>query len=356
MHMKRDYYEDIRLLGSKAAVFWMLILLSSLVLFPLLAGPYSIYIINLMAINVIVALGLNLLVGYTGQISLGHAGFFAIGAYATLALMLKASFPFLLALPVAGLLAAGFGFLLGLPALRLEGPYLAIATLGFGLTVTQVLGRLHFLGGHEGLTAPPLNLFGWLVDSDAERYAVIVPIAVGLTWAMRNLVHTRVGRAFVAIRDSDIAAECIGVNLTYYKTLAFAISAFYTAVAGGLMAFVLNFINPHTFNIMVSILFLAMVVVGGLGSILGSIMGALLITWLQIELGNVDQLIKAAGDIPGLGSYISALVNLAFTPSGLPNFQYVVFGLIMVLIVIFEPLGLYGIWIRTKIYWKTWPF
>lgn len=356
MDMKRDYYEDFRLLDSKPAVFWMVALLASLAVFPFLAGSYNTYVANLIAINVIVALGLNLLVGYTGQISLGHAGFFAIGAYATLALMIKASLPFVLALPLAGLIAAGFGFLLGLPALRLEGPYLAIATLGFGLTVTQVLGRIHFLGGHQGLTAPPLNIFGWAVDTDLERYWVIVPIAVVTAWALRNLTRTRVGRAFVAIRDSDIAAECIGVNLTYYKTLAFAVSAFFTAIAGGLMAFTLDFIAPHTFNIMVSILFLAMVVVGGLGSILGSVMGAILITWLQIELGRVDELIKAAGEIPGIGEYISAFVDYAFIPSGLANFQYVIFGLIMVLIVIFEPLGLYGIWIRTKIYWRTWPF
>ena len=139
------------------------------------------------------------------------------------------------------------------------------------------------------------------------------------------------------------------MNLTYYKTLAFAVSAFYTGIAGGLMAFVLGFINPHTFNVMISILFLAMVVVGGLGSILGSVMGAVLITWLQINLEKV-------ADLPWIGDVLVQLSNTYFTASGLPNIQYVVFGLIMVLIMIFEPLGLYGFWIRTKIYWRTWPF
>ncbi len=349
MDMKRDYYEDIRFLDSGFQVFWFIALLVALTVFPFLAGPYITYTVNLMAINVIVALGLNLLVGYTGQISLGHAGFFAIGAYATLSLMSMAGLPFLLALPLGGLISAAFGFLLGLPALRLEGPYLAIATLGFGLTVTQILGRLEFLGGHMGLQAPPLNILGWEVTSDAGRYAVIMPICVLLTWALRNLTKTRVGRAFVALRDSDIAAECIGVNLTYYKTLAFAVSAFYTGLAGGLMVFVISFINPHTFNIMVSILFLAMVVVGGLGSILGSVMGAVLITWLQIELSSITEL-------PWVGPVLEQISNQFFTMTGLPNVQFVVFGLIMVLIMIFEPLGLYGIWIRTKIYWKTWPF
>lgn len=349
MDMKRDYFEDIRLLDSSAQVFWLLLLIASLAIFPFMAGSYLIYTVNLMAIHVIVALGLNILVGYTGQISLGHAGFFGIGAYGTLVLIMKAGLPFIVALPLAGFLAALFGFLLGLPALRLEGPYLAIATLGFGLTVTQILGRLHFLGGHMGLQSPPLNIFGLEIGSDMGRYAVIVPICVFLTWTMRNLTKTRVGRALIAIRDSDIAAECIGVNLTWYKTLAFAISAFYTGIAGGLMAFVLGFINPHSFNVMVSVIFLAMVVVGGLGSVLGSVMGAILFTFLQIELSKITE-------IPFVGSGLEFLSNHFFTLSGLPNVQYVVFGLIMVLIIIFEPLGLYGIWIRTKIYWRTWPF
>ena len=349
MDMKRDYYEDIRLLKSAPQVFWLLLLLAALTALPFLASSYLLYTVNLMAINVIVALGLNLLVGYTGQISLGHAGFFAIGAYGTLALMTKLGLPLLMALPLAGLIAAGFGFLLGLPALRLEGPYLAIATLGFGLTVTQILGRVEFLGGHMGLTAPPLEILGRAITSDAGRYALIMPVCLALTWALRNLSKTRVGRAFVAIRDSDIAAQCSGINLTYYKTLAFAVSAFYAGIGGGLMAFVLGFINPHTFNIMVSILFLAMVVVGGLGSILGSVLGAILITFLQIQLASIANLAV-------LGPFLLDISARFFTESGLPNVQYVVFGLILVLIVIFEPLGLYGIWMRGKVYWKTWPF
>ncbi len=349
MDMKRDYYEDIRLLDSGAQIFWLIALLAALAIFPFFSSSYLIYTVNLMAINVIVALGLNLLVGYTGQISLGHAGFFAIGSYITLVLMTKVGLPFPAAIILGGLVSAGFGFILGLPALRLEGPYLAIATLGFGLTITQIIGRIEYFGGHMGLQAPPLDIFGIGIDSDAGRYAVIMPICVLMAWGLRNLTKTRVGRAFVAIRDSDIAAQCIGVNLTFYKTLAFAVSAFYTGIAGGLMAFVLGFINPHTFNVMISILFLAMVVVGGLGSILGSIMGAVLISWLQIELSRITEL-------PLLGPMLEQISHSVFTISGLPNIQYVVFGLIMVGIIIFEPLGLYGIWIRAKLYWRTWPF
>ncbi len=150
MDMKRDYYEDVQLFTSGVIVFWFSVLVIFLAVFPFLFKNYYVYVVNYMAINIIVVVGLNLLVGFTGQISLGHAGFFAIGAYGTVVLMSKAHFPFLLALPVAALIAALFGFLLGLPALRLEGPYLAIATLGFGLTITQIIGRIEFLGERQG--------------------------------------------------------------------------------------------------------------------------------------------------------------------------------------------------------------
>jgi len=162
-------------------------------------------------------------------------------------------------------------------------------------------------------------------------------------------MKTRVGRAFIAIRDSDIAAETMGVNLTLYKTLAFAVSAFYAGVAGGLMAFLLGFINPSSFNFILSIYFLAFVIVGGLGSIFGSIMGGVVMTWLLLVLDKVQEL-------PYLGAALISFSERWMNLAGLPNIASVIFGLIIILLVVFEPLGLYGFWIRTKIYWKTWPF
>ena len=303
-----------------------------------------------MAIHVIVALGLNLLVGYTGQISLGHAGFFAIGAYSTLALMQHLGLPFVMALPLGGFISAGFGFFLGLPALQAGRPLPGHRHPGLRPDHHPDIGPPGLFGRPHG---PAVAASEHLRLDRGQRRGALrgdhAHLRVPGLGAKRNLTKTRVGRAFVAIRDSDIAAECIGVNLTYYKTLAFAVSAFYTGIGGGLMAFVLGFISPHTFNVMVSIMFLAMVVVGGLGSMLGSVMGAVLITWLQQELARI-------GELPYLGPLLTELSNQVFTLSGLPNVQYVVFGLIMVLIIIFEPLGLYGFWIRTKIYWRTWPF
>ena len=350
MDIKRDYYEDIQLLDSKVLWFWFLMLIAALVTFPFLAPNYYIYMANYMAINVLVAVGLNMLVGYTGQISLGHAGFFAIGAFTTVLFMGKLSFPFLVALTAAGAIAAVFGFVLGLPALRLEGPYLAIATLGFGMAITQLIARWELFGGRMGIQAPTLKLFGLCtVSSDRGLYFVIIPITFLLTLAARNLMKTKVGRAFIAIRDSDIAAETMGVNLTYYKTLAFAISAFYTGIAGGLMAFMLGFINPSSFNFILSIYFLAFVIVGGLGTIFGSIMGGVVMTWLILMLDKVQ-------DLPYLGQLLMTISDRWMSVTGVHNVASICLGLIIVLIVVFEPLGLYGFWIRTKIYWKTWPF
>jgi branched-chain amino acid transport system permease protein len=349
MDMKRDYYEDVQFFSSGVTLFWFIVLMAFLALFPFFFKNYYVYVANYMAINVIVAIGLNMLVGYTGQISLGHSGFFAIGAYATLVLMSKVGLPFIVALPAAALATALFGFLIGLPALRLEGPYLSIATLGFGLTITRVIGRIEFFGGRQGLHAPELTIGPWHLNTDRDFYYLLITLTVILTVAARNIIKTKVGRAFIAIRDADIAAETMGVNLIYYKTLAFAVSAFYTGLAGGLYAFVLRFIEPELFGLLMSILFLAMVVVGGLGSIFGAIAGACLLSYMDLELRNILS-------IPYVGLWLEALSKSYFSITGVSNIQFILYGLIMVLIMLFEPLGLYGFWIRTKIYWRTWPF
>ncbi len=356
MDMKRDYYEDIELFSSATVFVWSVVLLVFLFTMPLFIPDYYFYLCNIILVHVILAVGLNILVGYTGQISLGHAGFFAIGAYGTALLMTHLQVPFFPALIASGLIAAFFGFIIGLPALRLEGPYLAIATLGFGLTIMHVIGRWDIFGGRMGIQAPPLDIgipqmgFSMLLDTDIKIYYLILIIAVILVICARNLMKTRLGRAFVAIRDDDIAAEVMGVNLTIFKTLSFAVSAFYAGVAGGLFGFVLGFFDPFTFNLILSIIFLVMIVVGGLGSVLGAIMGATLITYLQYEL------LKNIGELPFIGDILVKLSKKYLTVIGLENFSSIALGLIMIGIVIFEPLGMFGIWIRVKKYWKTWPF
>jgi branched-chain amino acid transport system permease protein len=356
MDMKRDYYEDIELFGSGTVLFWSVVFLIFLFTLPLYVPDYYFFMFNIIMVHSILAVGLNILVGYTGQISLGHAGFFAIGAYGTTILMSKLGVPFFAALPLAGLVAAFFGFVIGLPALRLEGPYLAIATLGFGLAVMHVIGTWDVFGGRMGMHAPPLDLgipqlnISLVLDTDVSVYFLVLIITILMVIGARNITRTRVGRAFVAIRDDDIAAEVMGVNLTIFKTLAFAVSAFYAGVAGGLFGFILTYFDPFTFNLILSIIFLAMVVVGGLGSISGAIMGASLITYLQYDL------LKNVDEVPYLGDFLVTISEKWLTTIGLENFNSVALGLIMIIIVIFEPLGMYGIWIRIKKYWKTWPF
>ena len=353
MDIKRSYYEDIELFRSKTIFFWSLLFLVFLIILPWVVNKthvlgLSVYLLNLIIIHAIVAIGLNILVGYTGQISLGHAGFFAIGAFTTVMFVGQLGIPLILALPLGAFISAAFGFLLGLPALRLEGPYLAIATMGFGMAVTTIIKHTEFFGGRMGLQAPKLYLFETALK-DIHFYYIIAGIAVVLAIAAIKLFKTKVGRAFIAIRDSDIAAETMGVNLGYYKTLAFAVSAFYTGIAGGLYAFILGFINPESFHIIMSITFLAMVVVGGVGSIMGSIAGAILMTYLDVKL-------QAIQDIPGLGTLLVRFSEEYMTMAGISNVAIIVYGLIMILIVLFEPLGIFGLWIRTKKYWKTYPF
>ncbi len=356
MDMKREYYEDIQLFKSGVVLFWSVAFFILLFTFPLYLPNYYIYLLNIIMVHIILSVGLNILVGSTGQISLGHAGFFAIGAYGTALLMTQLHLPFLLAIVLAAFIAAFFGFVLGLPALRLEGPYLAIASLGFGLTIMQVIGSMKLFGGRMGIKTPPLDLgipqlgWHWVLSSDIAKYYLILVITVILVIAAINILKTRVGRAFVAIRDSDIAAEVLGVNLVVYKTLAFAVSAFYAGVAGGLFGFILGFFDPFTFNMILSIMFLVMVVVGGLGTVLGSIMGATLITYLQYDL------FKNIAEVPYFGKAMLYLSDKWFTVVGLENFSSMAIGLIMIGIIIFEPLGMFGAWIRIKKYWMTWPF
>jgi len=347
-NLKTDYFEDLQLFKDGLQLFWSVVFLLLLFVLPFFVKTYYLTIINLMAVNVIVALGLNLLVGNTGQISLGHAGFVAIGAYTTV-LLLKAGVPFIFALMASGAVTALFGILLGIPSLKLEGPYLAIATLAFGLAVTTVIGRMDFLGGRMGMNVPKIGL-GWTgLKYDQSLYYLIVIITVLCIIATRNLLKSRIGRAFQAIRDSDIAASAIGIHLTKYKLYSFGISALFAGIAGSLWALYLGFINPTLFNFILSINFLVIIVLGGLGSITGSVMGAIVLTYLNLQLEDVV-------DIPVLGDLLLRFSETFMTTTGVSNVSWFLTGFILILIVLFEPLGLYGLWLRTKIYWKRWPF
>ena len=258
----------------------------ALVLWPWAAPPYFVFLTSLIVVNAIVAIGLNLLSGYTNQLSFGHAGFLAVGAYVAALLTIHApALPVVAALLLAGLATALVGLALGIPCLRLEGLYLAMATLAFGFVVVEAILNLDWITrGNDGLRVPVARLGGLALASDTAKYYLVVAAGVLLVWAAANIVRTRTGRALLAIRESEIAAQASGVHVAAYKTLAFVVSAFYTGVAGGLFAFIVGYLSPDAFDVFLSVDFVAMIVVGGLGSIPGSIVGAAVITVLYDTL------------------------------------------------------------------------
>jgi branched-chain amino acid transport system permease protein len=255
---------------------------------PWVVPRYFVFLASLIVVNAIVAIGLNLLSGFTNQLSFGHAGFLAIGAYTAALLTTHApALPVVATLLAGGLVTAAVGLTLGIPCLRLEGLYLAMATLAFGFVVVEAIVNLDWLTrGNDGLRVPTAHLGPWALTTDTARYYLAVAAAALLIGAARNLTRTRTGRALLAVRESEVAAQASGVHVAAYKTLAFVLSAFYTGVAGGLFALVVGFLSPDSFDVFLSVDFVVMVVVGGLGSILGSILGAAVVTTLNDSLAG----------------------------------------------------------------------
>ncbi len=274
-------------------------------------GPAASYMLNLSVIFAIVAIALNLLTGFSGQISLGHAGFLMLGEYASALLTLKAGFPFWAALPASALLVGAIGFLVGLPAVRLSGNFLAVATMGFGLAVPEVM--LNWAGlthGSAGLMPKSPTIGGFSFGSDVAYYYLAL-FCLALVWYIcATLLRSRTGRALQAVRDSEPAALASGINAAYHKALAFAISAAFAGVAGALYAHYVNFVSPNDFSIQDSFLFLAMIVVGGLGSLPGSLLGAVLLT-------VVSQLSTSLGQFSIILTGSVMLLAVLFFPGGL---------------------------------------
>ena len=266
---------------------WPLAALGALVAaWPWLAPRYFVFLASVMLVNAVVAIGLNLLSGYTNQLSFGHAGFLAIGAYTAALLTIHApALPVVVALAAAGVVTAAVGLAFGVPCLRLSGLYLAMATLAFGFVIGEVILNLDALThGADGLRVPAARLGAWPLATDTARYYLVAAVATLLVASALNLAHTRTGRALLAIRESEIAAQASGVPVARYKTIAFGVSAFYTGVAGGLFAFVVGFLSPDAFDVFLSVDFVVMIIVGGLGSVPGSIVGAAVVTVLHDSL------------------------------------------------------------------------
>jgi branched-chain amino acid transport system permease protein len=316
------------------------------VVLPATVHEYYLSMVNLVSIAVIGALGLNILVGYTGQISIGHGAFMSVGAYTAANFATRLDFPFWLALPLGGLMAALVGVVVGFPSLRIKGIYLAIATLAGQLIIEWVINHVTWISGgaQASIQMPRPALFGVVLRSQREMYFLLLVFVVLAIVATMNLVRSRIGRAFVAIRDHDIAAEIIGIDIFRYKLLAFAISSFYAGVCGALYSYYLGIANYEQFQIVTSIDYLAMIIIGGLGSVLGSIMGAVFVTLLPIGIRYVME---------GFGS-------LLFSPATLlnviPNLRLILFGALIIVFLVLEPEGLNRLWRNIRNYFRVWPF
>lgn len=313
---------------------------------PLVFDEYYLSIINISAIAVVGALGLNILLGYTGQISIGHAAFMSVGAYTAANLAVHFDLPFWLTLPAGGCMAALIGIVVGMPSLRVKGLYLAIATLAAQFIIEWVLNHTPAISGgvQASIEMPRPEIFGRTLDTQAELYFFILPIAALAIVATLNLVRSRIGRAFIAIRDQDIAAEIIGINVYRYKLLAFAISSFYAGVCGVMYTYYFGIANYEAFQLPISIDYLAMCIIGGLGSVLGSIFGAVFVTLLPIAIRIFMETV---------GVYFVEGVYLAQV---IAQMRLVLFGALIMLFLVVEPDGLNKLWQNIRNYFRVWPF
>lgn len=367
---KTRYEQDIQLFKHRGYVIWYgLLALAVLALPSVLAavspGQAQFYTgeLSFVMIFAIAGIGLMLLTGFTGLVSLGHAAFLGIGAYAH-AWFFEHGVPFIVSIPMAGAVAAIVGIAFAVPALRMTGIYLAIATLVFAVIVEQVLINWESVtGGFAGFPVPDAVMFGLDVSpisSPAAFYYLTLGVLVVVLLGAINLLRSPTGRAMIAIRDSEVSAQSMGINIAKYKTISFGLSTFITGVAGALMAHKIGYLAPDAFNIIESIRLLLMIVIGGLGSLHGAIIGAVivgllpqLLAILRTEVNELSSVLAA--EAGAVEAALSWLIGGVQDLVGSPGFEAGLFGLILVLIIVFEPLGLYGRWRKIKLYFDLFP-
>lgn len=325
MDLVESYKDELKLIEKPWKGIWIGLLLTVLILLPWFGDAHLVYVTTLIYIYAIGVQGQNILIGYTGQISLGQAGFLAIGAF-TFGHLSRAGAPLLFSILGAATLTGLFGIIVGFPSLRLKGPYLAIATLGFGIAVYQILAAYEILsGGRMGMVVRKLPpIFG--LSREVSMYYFTFLLGLCFTLLSYNMLSSYMGRAFIAVRDNDIAAEAMGVNLTHYKLLSFGISSFYTGIQGALYGLLLGFLDPQMFTFFETVTIFIAVIIGGLASVEGSIFGAAFVIL-----------------VPRVLSETKALVP-------------VILGVTVILIMIYEPLGLAGRWMKIRLYFRNWPF
>ena len=309
--------------------------LAVLLALPLFVPRYWVFFAGLLGINVIATHGLNIMMGYTGLLSLGHAAFLGVGAYTVALVQMHLGLPFWLAIPLAGVSAAVIGVAFGLPSLRIRGLYLVIATLAAQFILNFVFVHWQSVtNGDVGLTVQPASVFGYLLNTETRVYYLILAVTVVMTVFAANVINSRVGRAFVAIRERDLTAQVLGVEIVGYKLAAFALGSFYAGVAGGLLAYFNRFVNPEQFGLLLSVFFLSAVIVGGMGSMRGAILGAAFMTLLPEALRESALLI---------GSTLGVDLGAILVP-----LRETIFGLLIIGFLILEPRGLAHLWTRLR--------
>ena len=340
---KDTYEKDIELFQTPFLKISMVILLIILFGSPLLFSNYLISHMNYIGIMIISAMGLNLLTGYSGQISIGHGAFMGVGAYTTAILTTKLGMPFWVALPASGLSTAIVGLIFGIPAIRLKGIYLIISTMAAQVIIEFIVilwGGV--TGGTRGINVGVPMIGSYSLGTEKKIFYLIFSLVILSTLFASNLIRSKPGRAFQAIRDRDIAAELMGINISKYKLLAFLISSFYAGIGGSLWALYTGVINHEIWNLMLSVEYLTIIIVGGMGSILGTIFGSAFMYILPEALHE-----------------ISMKVISPYFPKILEVFTIIktgIFGLIIIVCILYEPNGLVAIWEKIKNYFKVWPF
>ncbi len=340
-YFRTDYAEDLALVGTRLEGVSLFLFAVALMAFPFVASAFQLDLACQVFLASIGALSLMLLTGYAGLISLGHAGLIAAGAFTVGILYRETNAPFWITLPAAAIVGALLGVIFGLPSLRLRGLYLAVSTLALHFVVVYLGGEYETRRGFStGIMIDPPTLGGYAITDGRVWYFVLLVAAVATLLVCLNFLRSRTGRAWRAIRSHETVAEALGIGVASYKLLAFVVSSAITAVAGGLFAYYRGFVSVEAFSLFLTIQYVAMIIVGGNGSLLGALLGAAFVTLFPygIETGLLS--------LPGAQRYADALFAV----------NYAAFGLVMILFLIFEPLGLVGIWHRIQSYLLLWPF
>jgi branched-chain amino acid transport system permease protein len=354
-----DYGQDIQLFRH-GGYWWSYGVLLLLVLAaPLAVGSYLQSQIVFVFIYAIVGVGLLILAGFAGQVSLGHAAFLAIGAY-TAGYMQRHGVPFLIYLPLSVVLTGAVGALVGFPALRLSGIYLVIATIAFGFIIEEVAARWESVtNGNDGMRIKQIELFGFTVSRDGYSfYYLCLGLLILVLVLALNLLRSPTGRAFIAIRDSETAAQSIGINLSVYKVVAFSISAGMTGLAGCLYAHKMSFISPEMFTLLLSLEFVIVILIGGVGSLHGAVLGSIFVVMVDPFLSYLkDDLPRGIGELARSFGVANpgALQDTLAAVGGAAGLKGAIYGLIIIVFIVFEPYGLYGRWLKIRLYFELFP-